>query len=108
MSPRTWKHAENGVIAKTERDLGSPWVLEGAQEAAEDDLPADDTEAVEPDGGEVEGGQREDSELFEPAQHTVDEVLAVLAEADQDEVNRIIASEQGGKNRKGVIAFESE
>lgn len=39
---------------------------------------------------------------FDPAGHTVDEVLEHLAAADQAERDRVVASEAAGKARKGI------
>jgi hypothetical protein len=42
-------------------------------------------------------------ELFDPADHTVDEVKAYLESADDDEVDRVLALEADGKARKGLL-----
>jgi hypothetical protein len=39
---------------------------------------------------------------YDPGEHTVDEVLAHLADVDQAERDRIVAAETAGKNRKGI------
>lgn len=43
------------------------------------------------------------AEAFDPAGHTVDEVLAHLGEADDAERERVLAAEKDGKARKGVL-----
>lgn len=40
---------------------------------------------------------------FDPADHTVPEVKEHLAGADEDEQQRVVAEEEAGKQRKGVI-----
>lgn len=44
----------------------------------------------------------DDDEPFDPSEHDVPEVLAHLAEADEDEQARVIAAERDGKNRKTI------
>lgn len=41
--------------------------------------------------------------LFDPSEHTVAEVLAHLADADDAEHARVLAAEQDGQARKGII-----
>ncbi|WP_344341445.1 hypothetical protein, partial [Kitasatospora putterlickiae] len=41
--------------------------------------------------------------LFDPAEHTVPEVLDHLADADEDETARVLAAELDGLARKGVL-----
>ncbi|GAA4934059.1 hypothetical protein HD597_010084 [Nonomuraea thailandensis] len=41
---------------------------------------------------------------FDPAKHTGDEVLAYLEKADAEEAERVLAAEEAGKKRKGVLA----
>ncbi|MFJ4799197.1 hypothetical protein [Kitasatospora purpeofusca] len=41
--------------------------------------------------------------LFDPAEHTVPEVLDHLADADEDETERVLAAELGGQARKGIV-----
>lgn len=43
---------------------------------------------------------------FDPGKHNVDEVTAYLADADDDERARVIASETDGKNRKSIAEWE--
>ncbi|MFI8254083.1 hypothetical protein [Streptomyces filamentosus] len=42
-------------------------------------------------------------EPFDPSEHTAPEVLAYLADADETEVERVLAAEAAGKNRKGIL-----
>ncbi|MFD8318604.1 hypothetical protein [Kitasatospora purpeofusca] len=41
--------------------------------------------------------------LFDPAEHTVPEVLEHLAAADEDETERVLAAELAGPARKGIV-----
>lgn len=42
-------------------------------------------------------------ELYEPSAHGVDEVNTYLADAEPDEVARVLAAEAEGKARKGIV-----
>ncbi|MGW3572182.1 hypothetical protein ACWDSL_51470 [Streptomyces sp. NPDC000941] len=42
-------------------------------------------------------------EQFDPAKHSVKEVLAYLDTADPDEAERVIAAEQAGEARKTIL-----
>ncbi len=41
--------------------------------------------------------------LFDPGEHTVPEILAHLAGADETEAARVLAAEQAGQARKGIV-----
>lgn len=41
---------------------------------------------------------------FDPSKHKVDDVLAHLANADAEEARRVLAAEEAGKARQGVLA----
>lgn len=43
------------------------------------------------------------TEEFDPNQHTVDEVNTYLESADDAEVQRVLAIEETGKNRAGIL-----
>lgn len=45
---------------------------------------------------------------FDPASHTVDEVTDYLASADPAEVDRVIAAERTGKDRKGIVEYRDQ
>jgi hypothetical protein len=64
-------------------------------------------EAAAEDEDEPDGAEQ--GEPFDPAARTVEEVLAHLAGADDDERARVLAAEaaDGGKQRKSVLAFEA-
>lgn len=57
---------------------------------------------------EVEAPERPEPEPFNPADRTVGEVLAHLAEADDEERDRVLDLEREGKARKGVLGDEGE
>lgn len=40
---------------------------------------------------------------FDPADHTVAQVNAYLADADEDERARVLAAEAEGRNRRGIV-----
>lgn len=66
----------------------------------------DDTAPIE---GPVERGAAAESAdpaaaPFQPAGHTVPEVLAYLADADEGERRRVLDAEAGGKARRGILA----
>lgn len=46
---------------------------------------------------------REEVPAYDPADHTISEVEAYLEEAEDDERARVIAAEEAGKQRKGVL-----
>lgn len=48
------------------------------------------------------------TDLYDPSEHTVDEVVAYLETADGDEVTRVQDAERAGKGRKGVLAFGAQ
>ncbi|MFB4285697.1 hypothetical protein ACBJ59_61295 [Nonomuraea sp. MTCD27] len=58
--------------------------------------------ATDPEGSEPPVS--DSSAPFDPAKHTVDDVLAHLADADRDEAERVLAAEEAGKARRGVLA----
>ena len=58
-------------------------------------------ELDEPEEADAEQEQ-DDDEPFDPSEHDVPEVLAHLADADEDEQARVIAAERDGKNRKTI------
>jgi len=45
----------------------------------------------------------EPAEEFDPSKATVDEVLDYLENADDEEVERVLAAERSGKKRKGIL-----
>lgn len=47
-------------------------------------------------------------DAFDPGKHSVDEVTAYLADADDAEVVRVKQVEAEGKNRKGIAEFGGE
>lgn len=57
-------------------------------------------------GRQADSAKKEPAE-FDPAQHSVEEVLEYLADADAAEVERVQAAEAGGKNRSTVAAYET-
>lgn len=50
----------------------------------------------------VESGGGAEGE-FNPADHTVAEVLAHLADADEEERSRVLGAEAEGKGRRGIL-----
>lgn len=52
--------------------------------------------------------ESEEVELFDPSDHTVDEVEAYLATADDAERERVLAAEKAGKARKSLHASDTE
>ncbi|MGQ4486889.1 hypothetical protein ACN6LM_003904 [Streptomyces sp. SAS_281] len=49
-----------------------------------------------------------DPDAFDPAEHTVLQVIAHLAEADEDETARVLDAEGSGEKRKGLIERRDE
>lgn len=49
-----------------------------------------------------------DTITFDPAEHNVGEVLDYLADAEPDEVQRVLDAERDGKARKGVLDFTAD
>lgn len=90
-------------------------ILEGdAPEAATGDTDAPETgdtdateaDAPETDATEVEAGG--DGAEFDPSESNIDEVKAYLATADDAERERVLAAEEAGKARKGILAESTE
>lgn len=78
------RHVVTGVVVNVRDDktLGSDWV------AVEGEVPA----SAEP-------------AEFDPTLHKVDDVIAYLVEADDDERARVIEAEAAGKARKGITEW---
>ncbi|WP_112490889.1 hypothetical protein [Streptomyces bacillaris] len=49
-----------------------------------------------------------DPEAFDPAEHTVLQVIAHLAEADEEETARVLDAEASGEKRKGLLERRDE
>ncbi|MCR8947228.1 hypothetical protein NW249_34645 [Streptomyces sp. OUCMDZ-4982] len=49
-----------------------------------------------------------DAEAFDPAEHTVLQVIAHLAEADEEETARVLDREASGEKRKGLLERREE
>ncbi|WP_199785510.1 hypothetical protein, partial [Streptomyces sp. Tu 6176] len=47
-------------------------------------------------------------EAFDPAEHTVLQVIAHLAEADEQETARVLDAEAAGEKRKGLLERRDE
>ena len=75
--------AEAEAAAKAEAEAAA----KAEAEADEQGLPASDAEVP----------------AYDPADHTISEVEAYLEEADDEERARVIAAEEAGKQRKGVL-----
>lgn len=45
---------------------------------------------------------------FDPADHTVDEVVEHLESADSEEAERVLSAEKAGKSRKGIVENTKE
>jgi hypothetical protein len=58
-----------------------------------------------PSTAEIEEVQAQ-NEQYDPSDYTVDEVNEYLDGADEDEADRVLAAEQAGKNRKGIVGDE--
>ncbi|MGW1437223.1 hypothetical protein ACWD7M_18470 [Streptomyces griseus] len=58
------------------------------------------------DPGDQDDGDTGDG--FDPAEHTVLQVIAHLAEADEDETARVLDSEATGEKRKGLLERRDE
>lgn len=99
------RNRETGKVYSDQRAIypalvGHPdWEVIFTDEEVADvfDQAAADNEAPEP--AEVILGHQ-----FDPAEHTVTEVLDHLAQVDPTEHARIIAAETAGQARKGIVA----
>jgi len=58
------------------------------------------------DGYTVEGDPVDETGTFDPDEHTVDEVNTYLESASEDEQSRVLAAEEAGKARKGILGDE--
>lgn len=65
-----------------------------------------DPRTQDQDEGEGDGGT--DPEAFDPAGHTVLQVIAHLADADEDETARILDAEAQGEKRKSLLERRDE
>lgn len=66
----------------------------------------DEEPTVAPDGGTDDQGDADtgaDGDAYDPSSDDVDGVNNYLANADEDEVTRVLAAEAAGKNRKGIV-----
>lgn len=72
---------------------------ETASEPEEDEAPAEGVETSETGS---EAPQGDDPEDFDPAEHSVAEVLSYLDTVGETEHARVIAAERSGKNRKTI------
>ncbi|MFJ8049304.1 hypothetical protein [Streptomyces luteogriseus] len=52
--------------------------------------------------------EEDGGEGFDPAEHTVLQVIAHLAEADEGETARVLDAEAGGEKRKGLLERREE
>lgn len=94
---------------------------EDAVKAREADESQDETEIVEvsddvaqdeADGGDPSGNRTHataDENLFDPTDHTVEQVKEYLGTADETERNRVIAAEEASdKPRRGIVKLADE
>ncbi|MEU0991936.1 hypothetical protein [Streptomyces sp. NPDC005953] len=88
------------VAVHVDRQAGRRAAASGRVEAATADpgQARSITPPKEPDG----------DERFDPGQHTVRDVLAYLADADDAERERVLAAETAGQARKGILAAPPE
>lgn len=88
-----FKNAQSGAVVSvsdaTATRLGREWL---ALDAEVDQLQGDD------DSNTGNG-----NEPFDPSEHNGDVVLDYLANADDDERERVLAAERAGKNRKTIV-----
>ncbi|WP_326592843.1 hypothetical protein [Streptomyces brevispora] len=54
------------------------------------------------------GPQEPDSPVFDPSEHVVLQVIAHLAEADEDETARVLDAEEQGEKRKSLVERREE
>ncbi|MFD9952470.1 hypothetical protein [[Kitasatospora] papulosa] len=52
--------------------------------------------------------EQADPDAFDPAEHTVLQVIAHLAEADEEETVRVLDAEASGEQRKGLLERREE
>lgn len=52
--------------------------------------------------------QEESQEVYDPAEHTAPEVLEYLKGVGEQEAERVLESEQAGKNRKGITSLSDD
>ncbi len=82
------RHTGGAVINVTD-EKGQRLLAGGQFHPVEDD----ETEPVEND----------DADLFDPSEHTVEDVQAHLADADEAETERVLDAERNGKNRSSLV-----
>lgn len=69
-----------------------------------DTASADSAEKQEADGDSGDGGE----DQFDPSKHNVDEVNQYLADADEEERERVLAAERDGKARTSILPDDTE
>jgi hypothetical protein len=84
--PTTYQHPNGDV--RTVDDENAPFLL------AQGFQPVDDEQVTE---------LATEPELFNPADHTVDQVNAYLEDADEQEQDRVLTEERLGFERKGIL-----
>lgn len=89
---------------------GDAAAMTGTLETSDPNNP-EDANAVTPSEAnpsidKTEAGETPDgstTEAYDPSEHSVDEVVAYLETADENEKERVLAAEAEGKARKGVL-----
>lgn len=94
------RHSESGGVTDVPdndyyRSIG--WVK------VSDDTPTDVEAARQAEADEFHAAQVEAGVVFDPSAHSVDEVSAYLADADDAERERVLAAEAEGKARKTLL-----
>lgn len=75
-------------------------VTEPVEEPASVDEPSQDEDVADDDTADDE---EDEAGVFDPSAHTVTEVNAHLETADDAERTRVLAAEQAGKSRLGIL-----
>lgn len=75
-----------------------------ADHSSNPDETADSAEKQEAEDDGADGGE----DQFDPSKHKVEEVNAYLADADEEERERVLAAERDGKARTSILSDDTE
>lgn len=83
-------------------------VTEPVEEPASVDEPSQDEDVADDDtaddtAADADGETEDEADAFDPSAHTVTEVNTYLETADDAERARVLAAEQAGKSRLGIL-----
>lgn len=97
-------HFDDGAAVIDDEVPTSAAVLNYCRNAGYHVEPAEETSGEAGPAPAAEPTKAPESELFDPAKHGADAVLAYLETADHAEAGRVLQAESEGKARKGILS----